>query len=81
VKIRATLSATSIANPLTTVQYDQSAETKVTLTDYVSASGDMQLKKSFTYSMNQVSSDANGQVIRATIPKSQFQSISSLTIK
>jgi hypothetical protein len=81
VKIRATLSATPLANPSTTTQYDQSPETKVTLNEYSEATGDLKLKNNFTYEMEQVSQDTDGQVIRATIPKSQFSVIQKVEVK
>jgi hypothetical protein len=81
VKIRATLSATPLANPSTTTQYDQSPETKVTLNEYSEATGDLKLKTSYIYPMNSLSQDADGQIIKATIPKNSFQSISKLEVK
>jgi hypothetical protein len=81
VKIRASLSSTPLPAEVNTYQYNQPAENKVTLNEYVLADGDIKLKKDYTYTSEDVSVDVEGKIIQTYIPKTLFKSLNTLEVK
>lgn len=80
VKIRTTLSATPLPVEVNTYEFNQPVENKVALNDYVLADGDLRLKTEYSYTTEEVSIEAEGKIIKTTIPASLFNKINSLEV-
>ncbi|PVC75081.1 hypothetical protein C2I27_04130 [Priestia megaterium] len=81
IKFKFELSATPIPGEVNTYSFNQSDDNKVTLNEFVTTNGSLQLTQDYSYVTEDVGEVEDGKVIKATIPRHLFTKMKSVEVK
>lgn len=81
IKFKFELSATPIPGEVNTYSFNQSDDNKVTLNEFVTTNGSLQLTQNYSYVTEDVAEVEGGKVIKTTIPRHLFTKMKSVEVK
>ncbi|MGV7000395.1 hypothetical protein ACWA2C_17040 [Priestia megaterium] len=81
IKFKFELSATPIPGEVNTYSFNQSNDNKVTLNEFVTINGSLQLTQDYSYVTEDVAEVEGGKVVKATIPRQLFTKMKSVEVK